>query len=87
MYWSDAPLPMLENYQSRCRVHELQVAENGLCAGLPCGGASPCSGKGTNEADDLHVDLETVVRQKLVKNGAKYPVEKAKGVATKWDRL
>ncbi len=38
-------------------------------------------------AHDLGVDLETAVRQKLLKNAAKYPVEKAKGVATKWDRL
>jgi hypothetical protein len=32
------------------------------------------------------VDLETAVRQKLVRNAAKYPVEKATGT-TKWDRL
>ncbi len=38
-------------------------------------------------AHDLHVDLETAVRQKLVKNAAKYPVEKAKGAATKGHRL
>lgn len=41
----------------------------------------------TYMAHDLGVDLETAVRQKLLKNAAKYPVEKAKGVATKWDRL
>ncbi len=38
-------------------------------------------------AHDLRVDLETAVRQKLVTNADKYPVEKAKGVATKYDRL
>lgn len=38
-------------------------------------------------ANDLDVDLETAVRQKLRKNAAKYPVEKAKGVATKYDLL
>ena len=38
-------------------------------------------------AHDLRVDLETAVRQKLVTNAAKYPVEKARGVATKYDRL
>mgnify|MGYP003381907126 FL=1 len=38
-------------------------------------------------AHDLDVDMEEAVRRKLVKNGAKYPVEKARGVATKWDRL
>jgi len=38
-------------------------------------------------AHDLRVDLQTAVRQKLVKNAAKYPVEKARGVATKYDRL
>lgn len=38
-------------------------------------------------AHDLDLDLATAVRQKLRKNAAKYPVEKAKGVATKYDRL
>lgn len=38
-------------------------------------------------AHDLDLDLGTAVRQKLKKNAAKYPVEKAKGVATKYDRL
>ena len=38
-------------------------------------------------AHDLDVDMEEAVRRKLVKNAAKYPVEKARGVATKWDRL
>ena len=38
-------------------------------------------------AHDLNVDLESAVREKLVKNTSKYPVEKAKPVATKWDRL
>jgi len=35
----------------------------------------------------LDVDMEEAVRGKLVKNAEKYPVEKARGVATKWDRL
>ncbi len=38
-------------------------------------------------AHDLQVDLETAVHQKLLKNASKYPLEKAKGVATKYDRL
>lgn len=38
-------------------------------------------------AHDLHVDLETAVRQKLMKNATNYPVAKARGVATKYDRL
>lgn len=38
-------------------------------------------------AHDLDVDMEEAVRRKLLKNAAKYPVEKARGVATKWDRL
>lgn len=38
-------------------------------------------------AHDLRVNLETAVRQKLVRNASKYPVEKAKGVPTKYDRL
>ena len=38
-------------------------------------------------AHDLDVDMEEAVRRKLVRNAEKYPVEKARGVATKWDRL
>ncbi|MFZ1666986.1 MAG: nucleotide pyrophosphohydrolase [Flavobacteriales bacterium] len=38
-------------------------------------------------AHDLNVDIEDAVRRKLLKNAVKYPVEKARGVATKWDRL
>jgi len=38
-------------------------------------------------AHDLNVDVEEAVRRKLVKNAEKYPVEKARGVATKYDRL
>ncbi len=36
---------------------------------------------------DLDVDIEEALRGKLLKNAAKYPVEKARGVATKYDRL
>ena len=36
---------------------------------------------------DLDVDIEKAVRGKLRKNGEKYPVEKAKGVAPKCYRL
>jgi hypothetical protein len=36
------------------------------------------SGSGRARGNDLRVDLETAVRQELVKNAAKYPVEKAK---------
>jgi NTP pyrophosphatase (non-canonical NTP hydrolase) len=38
-------------------------------------------------AHDLNVDMEEAVRRKLVKNAEKYPLEKARGVATKWYRL
>jgi NTP pyrophosphatase (non-canonical NTP hydrolase) len=33
------------------------------------------------------LDLEQVVRDKVIKNGEKYPVEKAKGSATKYNEL
>jgi NTP pyrophosphatase (non-canonical NTP hydrolase) len=33
------------------------------------------------------LDLEKVVREKVIKNGEKYPVEKAKGSATKYNEL
>lgn len=36
---------------------------------------------------DLEVDLESVVRRKLEKNGEKYPVHLARGTARKYDRL
>jgi len=38
-------------------------------------------------ADKLDVDLKTIVMDKLEKTRAKYPVEKAKGNATKYDKL
>lgn len=38
-------------------------------------------------ADKLDVDLKTIVLDKLEKTRAKYPVEKAKGNATKYDKL
>ena len=38
-------------------------------------------------ADKLGVDLKEIVVQKLKKTEEKYPVEKAKGVSTKYNRL
>ena len=38
-------------------------------------------------ADQLDVDLEEIILRKLEKNIAKYPVEKAKGRNTKYDKL
>lgn len=38
-------------------------------------------------ADKLDVDLKNIVMEKLEKTRAKYPVEKAKGKATKYDKL
>lgn len=38
-------------------------------------------------ADRLGVDVETIVLDKLEKTKKKYPVEKAKGVSTKYDKL
>ena len=38
-------------------------------------------------ADKLDVDLEEIVLRKLEKNIAKYPVEKARGKNTKYDKL
>ena len=38
-------------------------------------------------ADKLEVDLESAIHAKMVKNREKYPVEKCKGLATKYDRL
>jgi len=36
---------------------------------------------------DLNIDLFDAFEKKMKKNEAKYPVEKAKGVATKYDKL
>ncbi|HBB91314.1 MAG: nucleotide pyrophosphohydrolase [Bacteroidetes bacterium GWF2_49_14] len=33
------------------------------------------------------LDVETIIREKMKKNGEKYPVDKAKGKATKYDQL
>jgi NTP pyrophosphatase (non-canonical NTP hydrolase) len=38
-------------------------------------------------AHDLGVDLEQAVQRKLIANEAKYPIEKAKGSALKYDQL
>jgi NTP pyrophosphatase (non-canonical NTP hydrolase) len=38
-------------------------------------------------ADNIGVDLAAAVHRKLDKNAAKYPVDKARGVATKYDKL
>ncbi|UVY84079.1 nucleotide pyrophosphohydrolase [Brachybacterium sp. NBEC-018] len=38
-------------------------------------------------ADKLQLDPEQIVRAKLERTGQKYPVEKAKGRSTKYDRL
>lgn len=38
-------------------------------------------------ANDLQVDLPEALEQKLVKDAAKYPIEKARGQARKYDEL
>ena len=38
-------------------------------------------------ADELDVDIEEIVLNKLEKTKAKYPVDKAKGISTKYDKL
>lgn len=38
-------------------------------------------------SDNLGIDLESAILAKLEKNAAKYPVEKAKGVSTKYTDL
>lgn len=38
-------------------------------------------------ADRMNVDIETIILDKVDKTKKKYPVEKAKGVSTKYDKL
>lgn len=38
-------------------------------------------------ATKYDLDVKQIVEEKLAKNAAKYPVEKAKGIATKYDEL
>ena len=38
-------------------------------------------------ADDLGIDVDTLVVEKVAKNELKYPVEKSKGTSYKYDRL
>ena len=40
-----------------------------------------------NLLDKLGLDVDEIVNSKMAKNEAKYPVEKARGSATKYDRL
>ena len=37
--------------------------------------------------DKLGLDADEIINEKMDKNEAKYPVEKAQGVATKYDKL
>lgn len=38
-------------------------------------------------ADKYQLDVKTIMLDKIAKNGEKYPVEKAKGTAKKYDEL
>lgn len=38
-------------------------------------------------ADKLDVDMDEIIQAKMKKNAAKYPVEKARGSAAKYDQL
>lgn len=38
-------------------------------------------------ADACGLDMDEIVQEKMVRNGEKYPVEKAKGSAKKYDEL
>ena len=38
-------------------------------------------------ADAIGADIPTIIREKLVKNGVKYPAEKAWGTAAKYTNL
>lgn len=38
-------------------------------------------------ADACGLDMDEIVQEKMVRNGEKYPVEKAKGSARKYDEL
>jgi NTP pyrophosphatase (non-canonical NTP hydrolase) len=38
-------------------------------------------------ADKLQVSPEIIILEKLEKTSAKYPVEKSKGISTKYDKL
>ncbi|MBQ9594096.1 MAG: nucleotide pyrophosphohydrolase, partial [Lachnospiraceae bacterium] len=40
-----------------------------------------------NLLDELGLDEDEIVNAKMTKNEAKYPVEKARGKAEKYDRL
>ena len=38
-------------------------------------------------ADKLSLDMDEIIQAKMKKNAAKYPVEKARGSAAKYDQL
>lgn len=38
-------------------------------------------------ANDLNVNIDEVVKRKLSLNAQRYPIEKARGTATKYDKL
>ncbi len=38
-------------------------------------------------AESMKVDINQIIKEKLVKNGKKYPVEKSKGNSTKYNKF
>lgn len=38
-------------------------------------------------ADKLHLDIKTIIMDKLAKTEKKYPINKCKGIATKYNKL
>jgi NTP pyrophosphatase (non-canonical NTP hydrolase) len=68
---SDAELPQLVTRERGAIVDE--IADIGILLSYLC--------------HDLNIDLEAAMVAKIEKNRAKYPVEKARGHAKKYDRL
>ena len=38
-------------------------------------------------SEEMGVDINTIVKEKLIKNGTKYPVDKSKGNSTKYNKF
>ena len=75
---TDADLPAIATQRREAIAEEIADVASLCCHPEPVDGYL---------AHDLGVDMKEAVRRKLLRNAEKYPVEKARGVATKYDRL
>jgi len=84
---TDADLPAIATERREAIAAEVaDVAIILILPRPPSRGTSPTPARRPRQAN-MDMDMEEAVRGKLVRNAEKYPMEKARGVATKYDLL